>query len=131
MTATEKYKILNYVMSKLVDANLSDDNTYKHDSLKLVCIKDKEYVGFTDDAIFILNTNNSLFNSSLLYEIYMNDIKDKERDIDVFIRVEMDTTIIKQMYSSIRNQVELTPKVEEHIEDMRERSKDLFKLIVK
>jgi len=131
MTATEKYKILNYVMSKLVDANLSDDNTYKHDSLKLVCIKDKEYVGFTDDAVFILNTNNSLFNSSLLYEIYMNDIKDKERDIDVFIRVEMDTTIIKQMYSSIRNQVELTPKVEEHIEDMRERSKDLFKLIVK
>ena len=131
MTPTEKYKILNYVMSKLVDANLSDDNTYRHDSLKLVCIKDKEYVGFTDDAVFILNTNNSLFNSSLLYEIYLNDIKDKERDIDVFIRVEMDTTVIKQMYSSIRNQVELTPKVEEHIEAMRERSKDLFKLIVK
>ncbi len=130
MTPTEKYKILNYVMSKLVDANLSDDNTYRHDSLKLVCIKDKEYVGFTDDAVFILHTNDSLFNSSLLYEIYMNDIKDKEKDIDVFIRVEMDTTVIKQMYSSIRNQVELTPKVEEHIEAMRERSKDLFKLIV-
>ena len=131
MTPTEKYKILNYVMSKLVDANLSDDNTYRHDSLKLVCIKDKEYVGFTDDAVFILHTNDSLFNSSLLYEIYMNDIKDKEKDIDVFIRVEMDTTVIKQMYSSIRNQVELTPKVEEHVEAMRERSKDLFKLIVK
>ena len=131
MTPTEKYKILNYVMSKLVDANLSDDNTYRHDSLKLVCIKDKEYVGFTDDAVFILHTNDSLFNSSLLYEIYLNDIKDKEKDIDVFIRVEMDTTVIKQMYSSIRNQVELTPKVEEHVEAMRERSKDLFKLIVK
>lgn len=131
MTATEKYKILNYVMSKLVDANLSDDNTYKHDSLKLVCIKDKEYVGFTDDAIFILNTNNSLFNSSLLYEIYLHDIKDKERDIDVFIRVEMDTTVIKQMYSSIRNQVELTPKLEEHIEAIQDRSTDFIKSIVK
>ena len=43
----------------------------------------------------------------------------------------MDTTVIKQMYSSIRNQVELTPKLEEHIEAMLYRSEDFIKSIVK
>ena len=104
MTTKKKYTVISKVIHDMVNADLSRDNVYIWKDLKMIPTTDTEYIGFSDTEYIILHTTKRDLPDSFFRSIYEHTETKHDIISDVIeciIRVETDTTFIKQMFTAL------------------------------